>query len=306
MWSHTNTPSQPAASASAASSATSRGSASSPKIGRKIATHRRPRTIRGRPLRRHSTVMTAPTGDPADRTDVTSPRAVGPGLTHGVPAGPAQPGRRRGSTSARAPGRSCSSRRARSTPGSGCCGPATTATSSTSTRAGARRSSPGSSGSSCGRGASSTLERSVPVRGRPRRARRRRPPDRLAGPRRRPTCFGDAAAARRRRDGARRRGLRGAAHRPRRAGDGRRAHRGHDPGRGRAVGRRRVGELHQGLLHRPGAGGPHRQPRRQRAPPPADPRRRGPRAGAGHRASSSTARSSAGSRARPGRSPSPT
>ena len=37
MWSHTNTPSQPAASASAARSATSRGSASSPKIGRKIA-----------------------------------------------------------------------------------------------------------------------------------------------------------------------------------------------------------------------------------------------------------------------------
>ena len=29
---------------------------------------------------------------------------------------------------------------------------------------------------------------------------------------------------------------------------------------------RRVGELHEGLLHGPGAGGPHRQPRRQRAP----------------------------------------
>ena len=28
-------------------------------------------------------------------------------------------------------------------------------------------------------------------------------------------------------------------------------------------------QLHQGLLHRPGAGGPHRQPGRQRAPPPA-------------------------------------
>src|SRR4051794_37228176 len=38
MWSQTNTPSQPASSASAARSATNRGSASSPKIGRKIAT----------------------------------------------------------------------------------------------------------------------------------------------------------------------------------------------------------------------------------------------------------------------------
>ncbi len=31
----------------------------------------------------------------------------------------------------------------------------------------------------------------------------------------------------------------------------------------------RVGELHQGLLHRPGAGGPHRLPGRQRPPPAA-------------------------------------
>ena len=35
------------------------------------------------------------------------------------------------------------------------------------------------------------------------------------------------------------------------------------------VGHRRLGQLHQGLLHRPGAGGPHRQPGRQRAPAPA-------------------------------------
>ena len=40
------------------------------------------------------------------------------------------------------------------------------------------------------------------------------------------------------------------------AGDGRRARSVHDPGRDRRG--RTVGELHQGLLHRPGAGGPDR------------------------------------------------
>ena len=49
---------------------------------------------------------------------------------------------------------------------------------------------------------------------------------------------------------------------------------GHHPGRGGSVAHRRVGQLHQGLLHGPGAGGPHRQPRRQRAPPGARPPRR--------------------------------
>ena len=71
-----------------------------------------------------------------------------------------------------------------------------------------------------------------------------------------------------------RRRLRGAAHPQRHAGDGRRADRRHDPRRGRPVGHRRLRELHQGLLHRPGAGGPHRQPRGQRPPPPAGPRPR--------------------------------
>ena len=62
-------------------------------------------------------------------------------------------------------------------------------------------------------------------------------------------------------------------------GHGRRADRRHDPCRGRPADDRRLGQLHEGLLHRPGAGGPHRQPRRQRPPPPARPRPRRARVG---------------------------
>ena len=63
-------------------------------------------------------------------------------------------------------------------------------------------------------------------------------------------------------------------------GHGRRAHRGHHPGRGGSVAHRRVGELHQGLLHGPGAGRADRQPGRQRpAPDPRAAGRRGPGAG---------------------------
>ena len=62
------------------------------------------------------------------------------------------------------------------------------------------------------------------------------------------------------------------AHRVRGAGHGSRAGRRHDPRRGRD--RRGLGELDEGLLHRPGAGGPHRLAGHQRAPPAA---RRRPR-----------------------------
>ena len=106
-----------------------------------------------------------------------------------------------------------------------------------------------------------------------RRPGRRRPP--LAVPAgwpgaRAPTCSGPTCAvARRRRPRSAPDAYEVAAHPVGRAGHGPRAHREDDPGRGRPVGHRRLGQLHQGLLHRPGAGGPHRQPGRQRAPPPA-------------------------------------
>ena len=123
---------------------------------------------------------------------------------------------------------------------------------------------------------------------------------------RRPTSYGSirrlGATGRR----SRRRRRRGRAHRGGRArGRGRDRRRRH-PGRAGAVADRRVGELHQGLLHRPGAGRPGRLPRRQRAPAPAGPRRRG-RRGAARRAPRSSPirparpRSSARSPARPGR-----
>ena len=88
--------------------------------------------------------------------------------------------------------------------------------------------------------------------------------------------------ASRRRAGGEPRRLRVPAHPLRHPGDGRRADRDDDPGRGGAGDHRRLRQLHQGLLHRPGAGRPHRQPRRQRAPSPARPgpaRRRRPPVG---------------------------
>ena len=83
-----------------------------------------------------------------------------------------------------------------------------------------------------------------------RRARRRDP---RAGGRRVPARPRGRSAA-----GSEPRRIRGAAHRVRRAEDGRRADGEHDPGRGRPVDHRSVGELHQGLLHRTRAGGPDR------------------------------------------------
>ena len=99
---------------------------------------------------------------------------------------------------------------------------------------------------------------------RPRRAGSRRDGSSTSRRRRRRTSRG-AAAGRLAGD------LRAVPDRPRGAGDGRRAHRRHHPGRGRPVADRRLGQLHQGLLHRPGAGRPHRQPGQQRAPPGAPP-----------------------------------
>ena len=71
------------------------------------------------------------------------------------------------------------------------------------------------------------------------------------------------------------RGLRGDPHRGRHPEDGRRAHRQDHPRRNRS--HRPDGQLHQRLLHRPGAGRPHRLAGWQRAPPPARlcPRRTG-------------------------------
>ena len=106
----------------------------------------------------------------------------------------------------------------------------------------------------------------------------------LAGHRR-----GGRAGTRRRRAGHRRRPARGrvrprgAAHRVRRARHGRRGHRGDHPRGARPVAGRSVGVVHEGLLHGPGAGGPHRQPGRQGPsadPGPARPGRR--RTGPGH------------------------
>ena len=121
--------------------------------------------------------------------------------------------------------------------------------------------------------------------------------------RRRPPRGGRGAAAGGRGRGRRR--PRAPAGRSGVAGHGVRAHHRHDPGRGRRGADRR--ELHQGLLHGPGAGGPHRQPGRQRAPPSA------PSAPARHRspwrpatASHATARTWVGSRAWPATSPSAT
>ena len=79
--------------------------------------------------------------------------------------------------------------------------------------------------------------------------------------RRRPPGRGRRAAAGSRGRGRRR--PRAPASRSGVAGHGVRAHHRHDPGRGRRGADRR--ELHQGLLHGPGARGAHRQPGRQRA-----------------------------------------
>ncbi len=95
-------------------------------------------------------------------------------------------------------------------------------------------------------------------------ARRRRPTRRLVG-------RGSARRRRRRRPrrGPARGRVRSGAHRRRLALPRSRARRRRHPRRDRR--RPRRGQLHQGLLHRPGARRPHRQPWRQRAqaPPPA-------------------------------------
>ena len=219
----------------------------------------------------------------------------------GLPAGPAQPGRRRACRAATRPGRSCCSRPARSTAWL-----ASTRVDDDDVRARRRRRlrrrrslarlqrfklrtkadhRAGSAG-----GAS---RRAVPTASAGRRTLvgwwARRGTASTAS-----TCS-DAATARRRGrrvDADAYERLRIEAGWP---GHGRRAHRRHHP-RPRPAWSPVRGQLHQGLLHGPGAGRPHRQPRRQRAPAPA-PRCAsvGP-AQPGEPPSRSTARTSAGSR----------
>ena len=201
-------------------------------------------------------------------------RGVGPG-GHRLPAGPAQPGRRRPRRRASRPGRSCSSPPGRSTRGCASPGPATSAL-ALDVDAGLRRrragpaaalQAPHEGGAGAAPRWSGWALRGPSVERRERHgagACWRCPPagpgcegvDLLSGtPSTGPAGSTSSPIGR----------PRGAAHRVRRAGDGRRAHRGHDPRRGRPVADRRVGELHQGLLHGPGARRPHRQPGRQRA-----------------------------------------